>query len=192
METKARLVPLPGLGLILASVLAVAAAAAGTGASQKIPGPLSVFHASKPGETDCAACHAAPGKTSPAKCLACHTEIASRIAAKTGFHRDKPDDCAICHAEHQGREADIVPLDPENFDHSETGADLRGAHLRARQCGVCHTAANSFPRSAGRSYLLKVPGCRGCHVPPHPGRQKSCLACHTQDNWVVGGLPEKD
>jgi len=186
METKAHPPLFPGPGLILALALALAAAAVLLGAAQEMPGPLSAFHAVKPGESDCAACHSAPGETSPAKCLACHTEIASRIAAQAGFHRDKADDCAVCHAEHQGRQANIVPLDPSDFDHAETGADLQGAHLRPKHCDVCHTAANSFPRSVGRSYLLKVPGCRGCHVPPHPGRQENCAACHSQNAWIVG------
>jgi hypothetical protein len=184
MDGKARVVSLLGPGVVLA--LALAAAAILAGAGQEMPGPLSAFHATKPGESDCAACHTAPGKVSPAKCLACHAEIASRIAAQTGFHRDKAEECAVCHAEHQGRQANIVPLDPSDFDHSETGADLRGAHLRPKSCDACHTVANSFPRTVGRSYLLKVPGCRGCHIPPHPGRQENCLACHTQDGWTVG------
>jgi len=170
--------------------LALVTAAPRIGAAQEMPGPLSASHAAKPGESDCAACHTAPGKVSPAKCLGCHAEIASRIAAKTGFHRDKAEDCAVCHAEHQGRKADIVPLDPADFDHAETGADLQGAHLKPKTCNACHTTANSFPRSVGRSYLPKVPGCRGCHVPPHPGRQEDCLACHSQDSWAVGRRAE--
>ena len=156
--------------------------------TQDIPGPLSAAHAAKPGEASCAACHEEPGKVSPKKCLACHAEIGSRISAGTGYHRDKADDCAVCHAEHQGREASIVPLDPSDFDHSETGAVLLGAHLRPKTCDACHTKANAVPRSQGRSYLLKTPGCRGCHAPPHPGRQEDCLACHDgkQENWIVG------
>lgn len=171
--------------------LALAAAAApvwraGSGA-QDIPGPLSASHSTKPGDADCAACHVAPGKVSPAKCLACHVEIASRIAAQKGYHRDKADECAVCHAEHQGRQESIVPLDPARFDHGETGAGLEGAHLRTKECAICHTPANSYPRTQGRSYLLKVPGCRGCHTPPHPGRQENCLACHGQRTWAVDG-----
>jgi hypothetical protein len=160
--------------------------ATGQGAgSQEMPGPLSAAHVPKPGETDCSACHVAPGKVSPAKCLACHTEIASRITAQKGYHRDKSDDCAVCHAEHQGRQANIVPLEPASFDHAETGADLRGAHLKTKDCKTCHTPSSSFYRSKGRSYLLKEPGCRACHASPHPGRQDTCLDCHTQDGWTV-------
>ncbi len=152
---------------------------------QDIPGALSAAHVPKPGETDCAACHASPGKIAPSKCLACHTEIASRIAAGRGYHRDKGEDCAVCHAEHQGRQADLIPLDKSDFDHSETGADLKGAHLKIRDCDTCHTPSNTLARAKGRSYLFKEEGCRGCHVPPHPGDQDRCVACHGQENWIV-------
>ncbi len=151
----------------------------------QIPGPLSAAHAAKPGEADCAACHASPDQVSPAKCLACHKEIAERVAAGTGYHRDKGQDCALCHAEHQGREAGLVPMERVSFDHAETGADLRGAHTRAKDCDACHTPANSLPRTKGRSYLFLRSGCRVCHATPHPGRQDACLKCHGQDNWRV-------
>ncbi len=184
---RSALTAFAALGSALA--LALFLAAAPQSPRQDIPGPISAAHAAKPGEAECAACHVSPGKITPAKCLACHTEIASRIAAGSGFHRDKADDCAVCHAEHQGREANIVPLDPADFDHAETGTVLEGAHLRPKTCEACHTPALSHPRSQGRSYLLKVPGCRGCHVPPHPGRQEDCQACHTQNDWIVGRTP---
>lgn len=161
--------------------------------SQEMPGPLSASHAAKPG-ADCAACHSAPGKIAPAKCLACHTEIATRIAANRGFHRDKAEDCGTCHVEHQGRDAKIVPLDPADFDHAETGADLEGAHLKIdiKSCDICHAKDRVLPRQFGRSYLLKVPGCRGCHATPHPGRQENCVSCHGQTSWSVGRGPEED
>jgi len=190
MRSRYLIAPIAGLGLLLA--LAAVPVAARIGALQEIPGPLSAAHSLKPGDAGCAQCHQAPGEISPAKCLACHAEIASRVAAKTGFHRDKADDCAVCHAEHQGRKANIVPLDPADFDHAETGADLQGAHLRPRTCDACHTTASSHPRSVGRSYLLKVPGCRGCHAPPHPGRQEECRACHSQNSWIVDKRPSED
>ena len=184
MRQKRALLPVFFLALLSAASLSPVRGQ--TAAPQDSPGPLSAAHASRPGDAACAACHAAPAKVAPAKCLACHAEIASRIAAGTGYHRDKAEDCAVCHAEHQGRGEAIVPLDPASFDHSETGAVLEGAHLRTKDCAVCHTPANSFPRTQGRSYLLKVPGCRGCHRPPHPGRQENCLACHGQEAWTVG------
>jgi len=169
----------------LSVLTAFATAVPGGPGRQDMPGPLSAVHVPKPGEADCSACHVAPGKIAPAKCLACHTEIAGRIAAEKGYHRDKGDDCAVCHAEHQVRQANIVPLERDGFDHSETGAKLQGAHLKPKDCDQCHTPSNTLPRTKGRSYLLKEPGCRGCHTPPHPGNQDQCLACHGQESWIV-------
>lgn len=182
--------PLALAGLV--AVLVLSPAAGQTGAGQVMPGPLSASHSSKPGP-ECSACHASPKVVSPAKCLACHVEIGARIAAGTGFHRDKAEDCGTCHAEHQGRDHDLLPLDPADFDHAETGAVLEGAHLKVPikdNCGVCHAPANVLPRQFGRSYLLRQPGCRGCHVPPHPGRQDDCRECHGQSSWSVGRPPE--
>src|SRR5512141_2131285 len=136
MAKKIPILPIAGLGLIAA--LALSPVAGQSGAAQKMPGPLSAAHASKPGETDCAACHVSPGKIGPAKCLACHSELATRIAAHRGFHRDTAEDCGTCHAEHQGRQADLLSLDPQDFDHTETGADLQGAHLKIKTCETCH------------------------------------------------------
>ena len=184
MASQSSILPLAGLGLILALILSPVAR--GSGAPQKMPGPLSASHASAPGEGDCSVCHVAPGKTGPAKCLACHAEIASRIAAHRGFHRDKAEDCGVCHAEHQGGQADLLSLDPKDFDHAETGADLQGAHLRIKTCETCHAPANVLPRKYGRSYLLKVAGCKGCHQSPHLGKQDDCVSCHDQDSWSVG------
>jgi hypothetical protein len=182
--------PLPLVGLIMGLALALTPAIGWAGQPQKAPGPLSTAHASKPGEADCSACHVAPGKVGPAKCLACHTEITSRVTAQKGFHRDKADDCAVCHAEHQGRQAEIVPLDLAAFDHGETGADLQGAHLKIKACDTCHTPANSYARTYAKSYLFKLSGCRACHTPPHPGRQDQCLDCHSQSGWRAGRAPE--
>lgn len=193
MASKTPIVPLAGLGLslILTLALALSPAAGSSGAAQDMPGPLSASHASKPGEGDCSTCHIAPGKSGPAKCLACHTEIAARIAAQRGFHRDKAEDCGVCHAEHQGRQADLLNLDPSDFDHSETGADIQGAHLKVKACETCHAPANVMPRKFGRSYLLKAPGCKGCHTSPHPGKEDHCMSCHDQDNWSVGRRAER-
>ena len=176
------------LSVLLGGLTVLAAIAPGAGklpGQQEMPGPLSSAHVPKPGETECAACHVAPGKVAPSKCLACHAEIAARIAAEKGYHRDKGDDCAVCHAEHQGRQANIVPLEKNDFDHSETGAKLQGVHLKLKDCDKCHTASNTLLRATGRSYLFKESGCRSCHTPPHPGNQDKCVACHNQESWIV-------
>ncbi|HEX2695682.1 MAG TPA: hypothetical protein VHP61_07990 [Acidobacteriota bacterium] len=147
------------------------------------PGPLSVFHAERPGIKTCSSCHTPDGEAAPAKCLSCHDEIASRIKEGRGFHRDKAEGCGTCHAEHQGPDAKLVPLDPEDFDHGETGFVLEGDHARVKECESCHYGKAAFRRTNGRSYLLRDARCSACHDSPHPGRQEECLTCHSMEGW---------
>jgi hypothetical protein len=175
--------------LLIIGLGAVAAAgqAAGGYAGQTPPGPLSPGHAVSPG-TNCQACHGAGNKVLPEKCLACHKEISRQAGAPKGYHRDKQDSCADCHAEHQGAGKSIVPLDVKDFDHSETGTVPAGAHQKVVGCDRCHRPDNTLARTQAKSYILKDPGCRSCHRPPHPGRQDDCLACHDQNSWSVDRL----
>jgi hypothetical protein len=149
------------------------------------PGPLSAAHKDSPGLKNCSQCHNNDLEVVSQKCLTCHQELASRIKAQRGFHRDKTEDCAICHTEHEGDETKVVDLDIENFDHEETGYPLLGKHKTISDCRLCHTKDNSFPRKISLSYLMKDSRCLSCHEPQHPGEQDDCLACHSQKNWRV-------
>jgi hypothetical protein len=166
----------------------------GSGSAQvfdpaKMPGPLSAAHAVIPGTKGCGSCHIEKYGLSPEKCLACHAEIAVRIKAGHGFHKDKKEGCPTCHAEHQGADASIIPLDPKDFDHAETGYVLEGAHAKVADCGRCHHGQAAFLRKTGKSYLLLDFRCSVCHTSPHPGRQVECLACHSKDTWRVEWTP---
>lgn len=149
------------------------------------PGPLSRYHAESPGLKNCEKCHDEELEVQPALCLACHKEIALRISEGRGYHRDKGEDCAVCHAEHQGEDVPLVPLDPEDFDHEETGAVLKGAHRTVKDCRLCHRKDNTITKQNFRSYLFKKSGCLSCHNSPHPGREERCLECHNQSDWRV-------
>jgi cytochrome c553 len=43
------------------------------------PGPLSAFHAERPGIKTCSSCHTSEGEVAPAKCLSCHSRDDWRI-----------------------------------------------------------------------------------------------------------------
>jgi hypothetical protein len=149
------------------------------------PGPLSSSHTGSPGLLKCLKCHNEDFEVEASRCLACHTEISERIAAERGYHRDKTEDCAVCHTEHLGADTVLVILDPEDFDHDETGTVLKGPHAGIKDCRTCHRADNTIARKKSLSYLFRRTGCRACHVSPHPGAQDECLKCHTQKNWRV-------
>ncbi len=149
------------------------------------PDELSGFHTESPGLKNCDKCHNDDLEVLPVKCLTCHKEIALRIAEGRGYHRDKSEDCAVCHAEHQGKNAQLIPLDPEDFDHEETGVVLYGTHEKITDCRQCHRKNNTISRQKFWSYLFKGSGCQVCHTSPHPGSQDKCLTCHSQRNWQV-------
>lgn len=149
------------------------------------PGDLSSVHQDSPGLKNCSKCHNEDLEVPPARCLFCHQEISQRISQNRGYHRDKGEDCIVCHSEHQGAGEPIVILDPEDFDHEETGALLKGAHHEVKDCRRCHRKDNTLPRKKTQSYLFKTSGCLICHTSPHPGQQEKCLDCHNQKNWEV-------
>jgi len=137
------------------------------------PGPLSKAHASLEGLSKCQSCHEPGRQVTAAKCLACHAPIAARIAQKKGVHRDVGGECARCHVEHNGVDAELRPIDLKAFDHrAETGFALDGRHAGVA-CARCH---------ATRSFLKASPACASCHADPHKGTLgPTCSTCHSTD-----------
>jgi len=152
------------------------------------PGPLSLAHAERPGLKDCTVCHTPEYEVKPEKCLGCHPEMGLRMKDGRGFHKDKKQNCGTCHAEHQGEEKSLVPLDLKTFNHGDTGFTLQGVHKTLESCNRCHTGPNSFARNKTLSFLLKDSNCTGCHNAPHPGNQDACLSCHNFESWSVGSF----
>jgi len=155
------------------------------GKTQEAPGPLNESHSLSPGLQNCQECHTDELDVSEKKCLGCHSEIALRISSGRGFHKDKQQECGLCHPEHKGKEAKLIDLDSRDFDHDETGYSLQEAHVKIKDCKTCHRRENSFPRKKSTSFLLNDSRCLSCHTSPHPGRQEICQSCHSQKDWHV-------
>ncbi|MCK4930619.1 MAG: hypothetical protein KAT01_00525 [Candidatus Aminicenantes bacterium] len=149
------------------------------------PGPLCTAHKDSAGLKNCGQCHNNDLEVVPKKCLTCHQEIALRISANRGYHRDKAEDCAVCHTEHKGDDTKLVDWDVEDFDHEETGYPLLGRHKTVTDCLICHKKENSFPRKTTFSYLMEDSRCLSCHEPQHPGLQDNCQVCHGRNNRRV-------
>ena len=171
----------PLLGAVL--LFFFGAALPGYGADIKtliMPGPVIAGHADL--EEDCESCHRAfDGDAQTGLCLDCHEEIAADVEAGEGFHgRQNPGqdpDCRTCHPEHRGREADIVGLAPETFDHSQTDFLLEGAH-GATACTSCHERDKSYRETPGL--------CVDCHREDdrHDGQLgEECGDCHEAASW---------
>ena len=146
------------------------------------PGKLSRVHSEFAGIKNCSACHTEKKKADPAKCLACHKDLAERINKGKGFHKDKKSDCITCHPEHQGESFKLIEWDPKSFDHAETGYSHTGLHKKIKDCNTCHNRVNEVPGKKSKTYLLKGSACVNCHADFHKGQLGSvCDKCHNTD-----------
>lgn len=138
------------------------------------PGKLARPHARF--ENQCDRCHVAGGVPA-ARCLACHTRLADRVAAGVGFHATvtrRP--CTECHLDHAGRGAALAPAPPASFDHRVAVFPLEGRHAQL-PCARCH-AANRWVGIATT--------CARCHADrAHKGTLGAdCAKCHRADDWT--------
>lgn len=156
------------------------------------PGKLSSAHAKLEGVGSCTKCHDFGSNTFRSNCLACHTEIRTRVERGLGYHAyTKKLECATCHKEHHGRDFKLIRWDPAKFDHRQAGFPLDGRHA-GRQCRDCHTPKNIVQaeirkKSAGmqqRTFLGLEPDCANCHRDQHDGQLgKNCETCHSTAGW---------
>lgn len=146
-----------------------------------MPGKVIAGHADL--ETECDNCHIAFSRDQQQQlCLNCHESVQSDVRSGLGFHGRADDartaNCVACHTEHEGREADIVGLDPRAFDHELTDFELTGAHIDT-ECADCH-AADALHREAPAA-------CYDCHGDDDEhagGLGRECKTCHTTKNWT--------
>jgi len=132
-----------------------------------MPGPVAAPHADV--ETTCAECHAPFARAEQnTLCLECHEDIARDLAVRGGFHGKEPTvadlECSACHTEHEGRNADILGLDTDTFDHDLSNFPLRGKHLET-MCVDCHLEEETYHAA-----------------------ETECSACHADDDEHRGNL----
>ena len=145
-----------------------------------MPGKLTVAHQKY--EEQCTQCHdRSDRKRQTPLCLACHKDVAADVKAHLGFHGRLQNieraQCSACHSEHLGREADIVKLNREQFNHAMTDFALRGAHADV-PCGACHRP--------GKRYREAPSACIACHRKDdaHEGALGTgCGTCHDASAW---------
>jgi Cytochrome c7 and related cytochrome c/Class III cytochrome C family len=180
--------PLHTMHRAILVALALQTAAAAQAADWKtlvMPGPVIEGHAKI--EADCGQCHQAlRTEAQAALCLTCHKAIAADRGDRRGFHGNLPaareHDCRDCHTEHKGRDADIVRLDRDAFDHRLSDFPLKAAHAQLA-CARCHLQ--------GQPYRDAPSDCLGCHRDddPHKGRLgKACADCHDESSWRAGRI----
>ncbi len=167
--------------------------------AQLSPGPLSAAHSALEGPTKCTECHEFGVAEPQLKCVNCHTEIRDRLRENRGYHaryaslKGRGQDCALCHAEHFGRDHQLVyyAQGRDAFDHGETGYPLEGRHA-GLACNKCHNGHNVSPavlaelkvQDPARTLLGLPRTCAGCHEDQHRGQLgQDCASCHSFETW---------
>ncbi len=176
-----------------------------TASAQISPGPLSRPHQSLNGATNCASCHKFGGQAA-LKCLACHTEIATRLSTHKGLHATynipagSSQECARCHSEHNGEDFPLIKWDVKTFNHRETGYTLEGKHT-GLTCNKCHNASHISAadrpaikiKDLSRTYLGLSTACGSCHEDAHKGRLgPTCQQCHNFEDWKKISIAQFD
>lgn len=146
-----------------------------------MPGQVIEGHAEY--EAECSSCHKMFDKAGQRQlCLDCHDDVAADLSQKNGFHGKHPDanseQCFSCHTDHEGRDAIIVILDEDTFDHDLTDFELLGSHEDAA-CGDCHVSDTLHRETASE--------CESCHLEDKPHQEtmgSSCGDCHKPTEWL--------
>lgn len=145
-----------------------------------MPGPVVSGHFKY--EEQCTKCHTRfDQKNQNALCRDCHEEIDKDLLSNEGFHGLKRDlaekQCRSCHSDHLGRDADIVLLDPEAFDHDLSDYLLKDRHKKV-PCASCH--------AVDKKHSEAPKDCLSCHEDDddHRGELgKDCAECHSEGAW---------
>ncbi|WP_395701883.1 cytochrome C [Aquabacterium sp.] len=162
-----------GLGLLLLMLPALAQNLE----SVLRPGELIRGHAQW--DEACEQCHVRFDRAAQnERCMACHKDVGADVRQRRGHHGRLPaQPCRACHTDHKGRDARIVQLDTQRFDHRQTDFVLRGKHEGAA-CQKCHPA--------GRKYSQAPGDCASCHRADDVhkgGLGAQCADCHGETDW---------
>lgn len=144
------------------------------------PGQLITGHAKF--DSECTKCHKKFDKAGQnTLCKDCHKEVAKDIADIKGFHGHQKvqKDCKECHSEHKGRDAKIIEMATDKFDHNQTGFELKGGHLNEKvKCKDCHDPKKKFREAPST--------CVACHKKDDKHKNSlgpDCVKCHEEKDW---------
>jgi len=156
-----------------------------------MPGPVAQAHSEV--EEDCSSCHTVFATGEQVQlCVDCHEDVGTDIESSQGFHGKQPTiataECATCHADHLGREADITGLIPDTFDHSLTDFPLEDAHS-IQACDGCHVEGTHMEgtEEVVTKFRDAPSECYTCHEADdaHNGRLgEECQQCHEPKTWL--------
>ena len=157
------------------------------------PRALARAHGELEGITQCSQCHDGLSATPNERCLACHDDVAARMAQGIGWHGQLEGRCVGCHAEHRGPDADLLALDRDSWNHELAAFPLRGAHVEVA-CDDCHRRAGEDGAVGFHAQGIAFGRCADCHEDVH-GRdflaERDCGVCHSERAFGADALVAK-
>jgi len=194
-------------------------------------GPLSHAHAMLESEKDCSSCHAAEDVAMSTACASCHEpagEALGRYGLPAHFVYQSDDlsratatdapghavamECASCHAEHRGREAELtrvadvqcVTCHGVELAHASAVGSFAGSHPEfdyvasdePEPVGLHFPHAKHLVQLRKKGYEDAEQACLYCHAPSADGRHfeplsfdRACDACHLEGGKAIEDLP---
>ena len=145
--------------------------------------PGKVIEGHKKIEEDCSECHVRFDKEAQNDlCKDCHKEVKADVLKKKGFHGrlEEFEFCNECHTDHKGRDAEIVIMDDNKFDHDKTDYPLKDTHADKGKvkCKDCHEPKKKYSEAPS--------DCNACHKKDdkHKGELGTdCETCHKETKW---------
>lgn len=149
--------------------------------SQVMPGELSAAHAQL--ATNCASCHTPVKGIDDAKCISCHADNKALLERQpTAFHMNIGN-CASCHIEHQGREANLRVMNHEALAKISSDLISEGKNISRKPRKTI--LPSDHPLISALEANLD---CATCHSTKdkHFGLfGKTCASCHATTQWTI-------
>ena len=123
--------------------------------------------------TECAGCHANGYVGISTDCSSCHTPVYTSSQNPNHAAAGLPKSCETCHSTNAWK--------PSGFNHTSTGYELTGGHLRVAQCSDCHKG----------TVLNTKTECIACHQVQYDQARNhksqlypvECKLCHNINTW---------
>ena len=172
------------LALLVASLVdfGIRAPTVATWQRQASPGHLSAAHAML--ANNCAACHTGVKGVDVAKCISCHAGNKTLLARQpTAFHATIGD-CAACHGEHQGRNANLRAMDHQAL--ARVGIKFVSAGKETPKYLLDEQLPADHPLLTALEGKLNCASCHNAKFAPHFGLMgKNCASCHGTAQWTI-------
>ena len=181
-------------------------------------GPLSSAHATL--ENDCAACHTPFGKVTSDACSTCHEKYGDELGVysfashfvyrSNDFQRiqahENETECAACHTEHLGRDAQITRLEDARCLSCHPYGSFNRDHPAFELAEGPDDDALAFTHTHHTNEVMLREGlldveraCLYCHNPQADGKSfepldfdRHCDACHLTATTTTARLPIED